>query len=157
MPGKLPTNEVVGVAWLAQRVPGLTAAMVATSLPGPDNGGALPWQETGFVQLQHISGRGAEVDIPVRRPVFQLDAYFAPKVGSIKPPWGEANALLELVRDATEVSTALYGRPLTLPAAFRVARVQAAYLITEPVRITADPSGYARYSLDLAIDWVVNP
>lgn len=144
-----PTNELVAVAWLSQRVPGLTSGMVSTSLPRDP---AL-WADNGFLQVQALPGGSPDVDIPVRRPVFQLDAW-ASSPGSSKPPWGLANRLIELVREATESDAATYGREVTLPPDYLGARVQAAYLISEPRRVGDDPAGYARFTADLAIDWV---
>lgn len=144
-----PTNELVAEAWLSQRVPGLTAAMVATTLPKD----VAAWADAGFLQVQALPGGAPDVDIPLRRPVFQLDAW-ATTPGSAKPPWHLANRLIELVRNATEADTALYGREVELPLDYLGARVQAAYLIGEPRRVTDDPAGYARFTADLAIDWV---
>jgi hypothetical protein len=144
-----PTNELVAVAWLSQRVPGLTAAMVATTLPKD----ATAWADAGFLQVQALPGGAPDIDIPVRHPVFQLDGW-ANTPGSAKPPWNLANRLLELVRDATESPDALYGRPVILPPDYLGVRVQAAYLISEPRRVPDDPAGYARFTADLAIDWV---
>jgi hypothetical protein len=143
-----PTNELVVEAWLSQHVPGLVAAMVATSLPKDPT----TWAESGFLQVQALPGGSPDVDIPVRHPVFQIDAW-ATRPGSSKPPWHLANRLIELVRNATE-STAAYGRPVTMPPNYLGARVQAAYLISEPRRVTDDPAGYARFTADLAVDWV---
>jgi len=143
-----PTNELVAVAWLSSRVPGLVAAQVGTTLPKD----VSTWADEGFLQIQALPGGAPDVDVPVRRPVFQLDAW-ASTPGSNKPPWHLANRLAELVREATEADAALYGREVTMPANYLGARVQAAYLVSEPRRVTNDPAGYARFTLDLAIDW----
>lgn len=145
----LPTNDLVGVAWLRQRVPGLDAGQVATSLPRDPSS----WRAAGFLTLSTL-GRSPDVDIPVRHPAYRLDAWAAGADGSTKPPWNLANRLIELVRAATESDTALYGKAVTLPAGYLGARVQAAYLLDEPQRIEGDPSGYARFTSLLAIDWV---
>jgi len=143
-----PTNELVAVAWLSQRVAGLVAAQVGTTLPKD----VTTWADAGFLQVQALPGGSPDVDVPVRRPVFQLDGW-ATTPGSAKPPWNLANRLVELVRQATEANDALYGRTIVLPANYLEARVQAAYLVSEPRRIPGDPAGYARFTLDLAIDW----
>lgn len=150
-----PTNELVAVAWLGTRVAGLTPAMVATTLPKD----TTKWADTGFLQVQAIPSGLPDVDIPLRRPRLQLDGWATANPtgtsSSIKPPWNLANRLLELVRIATEdAQTGYYGKPVALPDNYSPARVQAVYLITEPMRVTDDPSGYARFTADLAIDWM---
>lgn len=149
-----PNNDLVAVAWLAQRVTGLNANIVGATLPKD----TTKWADTGFLQVQAIpGGRGPDVDLPRRLPVFQLDAWATANTSgtasSVKPPLALANRLLELVRLATETPQ-VYGKPVTLPDGYLGARVQAAYLIGEPGRINDDPSGYARFTADLAIDWV---
>lgn len=151
-PPYFPTNELVGVAWLSQRVPGLEASQVATSLPRPE--AQVPsWADDGFVQVQAIPGGVPHVDLPVRKPALQVDCWGASSTSS-KPQWGQANRLAELIRNATESDAALYGRPVTLPAGYLGAIVLSVYLISEPMRMSGDPSGYARFSFDLALDWV---
>lgn len=145
-----PTNELVAVAWLSQRVAGLTSSMVATSLPKDTS----TWADEGFLQVQAIPGGTPDIDTFLRRPVFQLDGW-ACSPSSAKPPWNLANRLLELVRVATEDAQAgHYGKAVTLPDSYGAARVQSAYLIGEPRRILDDEAGYARFTVDLAIDWV---
>lgn len=149
-----PTNDLVAVAYLGQRIPGITSGMVATSLPGfrPDR--TLPWGDEGFVQVSPFGGI-PDVDIPVRHPLVQLDFWAANVSGgsvAAKPAWNKANRLFELVRVGLEESTN-FGKPVTLPDGYLGARVLSAYLISEAVKMTDDPSGYAHFSADLAIDW----
>jgi hypothetical protein len=156
--GSLPaTNELVAVAWLSQRVAGLDASMVATQLPQDIDS----WREKGFVQVQAIPGGSAMIDVPqIRRPILQVDAWATNSTSaksSTKVPWGRANSLIELIRIATEdaAQVGFYGAPLALPSQFGPVRVQAVYFAyTEPTRVLGDPNGFARYTLDLAIDWV---
>lgn len=145
----LPTNELVAQTWLSERVAGLTPSMVATALPDDPT----KWADLGFVQVQAIPGARADIDLPeARKPIVQVD-YWACAVGSAKPQWRKAARLVELVRLACEQQT--YGRPLlTLPASYLGARVQAVYAIDEASRVLDDPSGYARFTQDLAVDWV---
>lgn len=151
-----PTNDLVAVAWLGQRVPGIVDGQVATSLPGFRQDGTLPWADEGFVQVSIIGGI-PDIDLPVRHPIVQLDFWAATVTASggvsAKPAWNKANRLVELVRVATEEGQR-YGGPVDMPADYLGARVQAAYLITEPLRMEGDPSGYAHFSADLALDWV---
>ncbi len=148
----LPTNALVAVAWAGQRVPGLTASMVATRLPR----GFTTWADAGFVQMTPITG-APNVDIPVRRPVMQVDCWAvtvdAQGAVSKKQPVHKANRLAELIRDATERSEALDGRPLAMLDNYLAARVLSAYLLSEPVEVPGDESGYARVTFDLQIDW----
>ena len=145
-----PTDELVAVAWVSQRVAGLTSAMVATTLPSD----TTRWDDAGFVQVQAVAGGRVSLDLPVRRPIVTLD-FWAASPGSNRPPWGLANRLPELVRHAVEVQA--YGQPVTLPGGYLGARVQSVYAATAAARVEGDPSGYARYTQDLAIDWVLIP
>jgi hypothetical protein len=144
-----PTNELVALAWLGQRVTGLVPAQVGTTLPKD----VTAWADEGFVQAQAIPGGTPDVDLPIRRVVIQVDAW-ATTPGSNKPPWHLANRLVELVREATESDAALYGREVTMPTNYLGARVQAVYLVGEPRRVVGDPAGYARFTVDVAVDWV---
>lgn len=148
----LPTTALVAVAWLGQRVPGLTDAMVATRLPRD----LSTWADAGFVQATIVPG-AAEVDIPVRHGIVQVDAWAvnvaADGSASAKPPINKAARLAELVYRATLDDVQVFGRPVTMPTNYLAARVQAAYAITEPSEVPDDPSGYARVTFDLALDW----
>lgn len=149
----LPTGALVLVAWLGQRVPGLTDAMVATSLPREIS----TWADAGFVTATIIPSP-AGVDSGDTRHVYaQIDAWAvsmtADGSASSKPPVYKATRLAELVRRATDDDVQTFGRPVTLPAAYLPARVLAAYAMTEPSPIPDDPSGYARVTLDLALEW----
>lgn len=143
-----PTNELVAVAWLGASVPGIAAGQVATALPKD----VTAWADQGFVQVTAIAGRAPNIDVPLRHPVFQLD-FWANTPNSLKPPWNLANRLAELVRVATE-AWPNYGKTVTVKDGYLPARIQAVYLISEPSRVPDDPSGFARYTADLAIDWV---
>jgi hypothetical protein len=146
----LPNDELVAIAWLSQRVPGLAASMVATTLPKKP----ADWPD-GFVQVQGIGGT-ADVDVSVRRsPFLQVDFWAAPVGASVKPPWNRANLLAQMAVSATEEQT--YGRPVILPAGYIGARVQAAYFADLPSRVNDDPSGYARLTANLVIDWARLP
>lgn len=146
-----PTNALVACAWLAQRVPGFDASMVATRLPRD----VTQWAENGFVQVTPITGV-PDVDIPVRHPLVQVDLWRVTldTQGNItnKPPVAKANIMAECVRVATE-DGALYNTKVTLPAAYEDAIVLSVYPLSEPTEISGDPSGYARVTLDLAFDW----
>ncbi len=152
LPPYPPTNDLVAVAWLRERVPGLEAGQVATTLPAHPE----PRAAAGAPPAQALPAGGPDIDLPRRLPVVQIDAWATASTDSStaskKPPWNLANRLVELVRLATE--NQVYGRAVTLPGSYGGARVQAVYLVSEPSRVLDDPSGYARYTADLAIDWV---
>jgi hypothetical protein len=153
MPTYLPTTGLVAMAWCKT----IFGNIVASSLPAPDANGVLGWQGSGFVQVTELSGGGREVTVDgVRRPVVTVDFWYAPPRGSTKPPWGEAAQLAERLRVATEDYVGI-GQPLTMPPNYGGARVLGAWLITEPSRVTDDPAGYARFTADLALDWVRHP
>lgn len=151
----LPNSSLVVQAWLAQRVPGLVAAQVASRLPKD----ASAWESEGFVQVTIIP-TPAEVDIPVRHAFAQVDAWavaLKPDGSpSARPPVQKAWRLTSLIERATEDDTQRiggFGRPVTLSGDYVGARVQAAYMMTEPAEVPDDPSGYARVTFDLALDW----
>ena len=141
----LPTSDLVAVAWL-KSIGTLPAAGVATTLPS----NAAAWADEGFVQAQTVTGI-ADVDLPQwRRPLVQVDLW-ANAPDSNNPPWNKAARLVELVRQGTEGPT---GRVVTLPGDYLDARVLSVYLESEPRRVEDDPAGYARFTLDLHVDWV---
>jgi hypothetical protein len=154
-PPHRPTSELVAVAWLTLYVPELPTSMVGTSLPKD----TTKWADTGFLQVSSAPGGVPSVDLPVRHPILQLDAWATSnrdgQTSSVKPPWHLAAQILEAVRIATEgPQTGRYGRQIAVRENYLNVRVQAAYLVTEPAKVTDDPSGYAHFTADLAIDWV---
>lgn len=148
----IPTNALVAEAWMSQRVPGITPDMVAMNLPRDPK----VWAATGFIQLTIVPG-SPNVDVPIRKPIIQADCYAATldATGTVsrKKPYHRANALAELVRTATELDTARYSTPVVMKAGYAGAIVLSVYPLTEPVEIPDDPAGYARITLDLALDW----
>lgn len=141
-----PTNGLVAVAWLAQRVPGLTPGMVATSLPRD----TATWADAGFVQVTPVTGT-PDVDLDVRHPIVQVDCW-AMTPNSAKPPKAKAARLSELIRVATH-DGARYSQPVVMPEHYLGAIVLSAYMSTEPADVPDDPSGFARVTFDLALDW----
>ena len=144
-----PTDELVATAWLTQRVPGLTAGQVATTLPKTVDS----WVDEGFVQVTVMSAGRDLIDIPVRRPIVDIDCWAAPPASSSKVPWHKAARLVELIRVAMDDDTS-FGQPVTMPANYLGARVQAVYLAINPNRVTGDTSGFARFNMSLEVDWV---
>ena len=140
-----PTNELVVESWLAGVV-GLTSSMVATTLPKD----STAWAAKGFVQVVIIGGT-PDIDVPIRRPLVQLDFWATGAGTSTKPPWNLAAGLAELVRTGVEFQQ--YGQLVTTREGYFNARVLSAIMRTEPRRVEGDPSGYARYSADVELHW----
>jgi hypothetical protein len=141
-----PNSSLVAQAWLAQRVDGLTAAMVAGTLPAVE-----AWLAEGFVTVTTLPGTRPNIDVPIRRPIVQIDTWGAAGASTAKPHWPKAHRLAELIRLATEDQA--YGQAVTMPADYSGVRVHSVYVVSEPSDVRGDPSGYAHVTLDLAIDW----
>jgi len=156
-----PNNDLVGEKWLAG-VPGLSAAMVATTLPRDPAVWTKVQTAQAFVVVTVVGG-DTDLYLPIRRPVYQVD-FWATRLGSLNPPWATANLLAELVREHIEARPVAYKRTLTFTdkGDFRPALVQEAILRTEPRRAitpgptpTGDEGGYAHYMADVELQWMV--
>jgi hypothetical protein len=143
--GLHPTNELVAVAWLKAAVPYL-GARVATELP-IDN---TSWAASGFTT---VSGAGGSPDIylPLARPMVSIDCYGV-AANSGRPPWNLANQQAEEIKRAA-LAHGTVPRWLTMPAAYKPARVLNVIPRSEPRRIPGDPASYARFQMDLEIWW----
>jgi hypothetical protein len=151
---KYPNAELVGQAWMAA-YSSIPAAAMAGTLPAV--GKWTPAGDgVGFLQMRALSRRDGE-HRPPRTPstVLQVDGYGTRIVkDTFRPVWSVAMDLagrgagsdpLPGVRPpADHAAGRLPGRP-------RLRR----YLISEPVRVEKDPSGYARVTANLEIDWTV--
>lgn len=146
-----PNVELVAQAWIAAYA-GIPAGQVATSLPK-----VTTWTNDGFLQVRAVVGGSSEPTLPQRRTsVVQLDAWGAKASNTVRPLWGVASVLIERVRIATFNGTQGFGKPLSMPiSGYLPARPLAAYLTREPTRVEGDPSGFARFTCDLAVDWTV--
>lgn len=145
-----PSTELVTVAWLKAAVPYL-GNRVATVLP-TDN---ASWSASGFTV---ISGTGGtpDIDLEVSRPMVSIDCYaVAPNDGS-KPPWNLAFQLGEEIKRAMlrDKVTGSAHRVLTLPAAYKQARVFTIIPRSEPRRLPGDVGNYAHVQMDAEIWWV---
>lgn len=140
-----PNTELVAVAWLGT-IDGLSPNMVATQLPSD----ATSWSRTGFITLR-TTGGAPSIYTPLRSPVLSVDAW-ATNVNSGKPPWFQANGLMELIDAGCRADNAQ--RWLTLPGNYMAARVTTAYFTGEPQRVYTDPGNYARYVVNLQLHWV---
>ena len=140
-----PNTEIVATKWLAG-ISGLSSSMVATQLPRDTS----TWSSTGFVTIAVVGG-APSMYTPLRSPVLSIDCW-AINPGSNKPPWYQANQLAEIIDQGCRASNAQ--RWLTLGGNYMQARVTTAYWVTEPRRIYADGGAAARYSGNLAFNWV---
>lgn len=145
-----PNGELVAQAWVAKYV-GFPAAQIAATLPKPDK-----WTANGFLTVRALAAGTPMPELAQRRgTVVQLDAWAA-SPNTVRPLWGVALTMLERVRVATFRDNQAYGKSLEMPVSgFQAARVFAAYLTREPVRVEGDPSAYAHMTCDLAVDWTV--
>jgi hypothetical protein len=89
---------------------------------------------------------------PLRQPVMGVQCV-AVSPNSGKPPWNQANQLAEAIVAAV-LDHKNTPRRVTLPTGYANAFVRSAWLVTEPRRVPGDAGDYARYTLDLALDWV---
>lgn len=145
--GFFPSSEQVTVSWL-KGVPGLDPSKVATTLPGDP----AVWSASGFVQVPTVLGGSPPVDTPLYAPVVQVDCW-ANNPNSQQPPWGKAASLA----GAIEWATYRLGvqRVVVMGGGFNNARVLSVYPVSPPRRVPDDEAGFARYSLDLVVRWVV--
>lgn len=148
---KLPTGELVAVAYgkvvLARAA--VTAPVSTTLAP------VTAWSGTGALQVTGIVG-GVARDNDLRDMVVSFDSWAA-RPGSDKPPWGQANELVELVRSSAfwDWTDAL---PLDLEPAgvYLPVRVMGARPVSpEPRRIPDQDASRAHYSLDFRLFWTV--
>lgn len=150
----LPSSGLVAVGWLGA-VDGLTPAMVATSLPRDFS----TWADLGFVQVTIIPSSAGVDSGDARHAYAQIDAWAATVDAagalSVKKPIMKAFRLAELIMRGMEddAQRTRFGKPVALPANYVPARVLSAWPLTEPSEIPDDPSGYARVTFDIVLDW----
>lgn len=144
-----PNSEQVAVAWLK----GITylGSRVATELPRD----LTTWSASGFTTVA-AAGGAAPLYVPLRTPVLGVQAV-AVAPGSGRPPWNQAAAMAEAIVAAT-LDHKNVPRRVTMPSGdYAPAFVRSAYLVAEPRRVPGDAADYARFSLDLVLDWVEAP
>lgn len=148
-PTLFPTSELVAQAWISS-IPDMVA-QVGEQLPA-DN---TTWASTGFVAVAVVGGN-PDVDVPIKKPVIQLDCWAASH-GSNKPPWQQAAVLAEQIRAACYDKTlAHFARPLLINVngvVYPSANCLTVYVLTEPHRIYDDIGDNAGYSMDIALTW----
>lgn len=142
-----PNSELVATTYLRSLNLGNPSSFgVGTTLPEDKT----TWKD-GFVQVSVVGG-SPDIDVPTRRPVLQIDCW-VPSINSSKPQWGRANTIAEQIIDALYV-TSNTGTQLSLGTSFKGAYIQSGYAVGEPRRISNDPAGHARYTLDITLTWV---
>lgn len=134
----LATDSLVVLAWL-RTIPGL----------GAEAGSRLPATvgNSGFVQARIVGGP-TDLDLPVGRPVVQVDCW------ATLP--GSAGQLAQRIKAALRDQSRM-GRRLALPDGYTPAQVLEAYPLGEPVDDDSDPGLYARLRFDCQFHWVALP
>lgn len=143
-------TDLVAVTWIST-IPGLVADGVATQLPADET----TWAVNGFVVVPTTIGGTPHRNIPVRRPVVQVECW-GTVPGSDKLPWGIPNQLAEQIRAGT-YDRRTFGRALAIRAGsvtYPAASVKSATCLTEPRRIWSDVGDYAGFTFDLSLVWV---
>lgn len=143
-----PNSELVAVNYIRAMNLGPSASFgVGGTLPEDK----LTWKD-GFVQISVVGG-APSIDLPVSSPLIQVDCW-VPSINSAKPQWGRANTIAEDVK-ANLYTLANTGVKLSL-GTFKDATIQSAYAVSEPRKITNDPAGHARYTMDIVLNWVIS-
>lgn len=137
-------DELVTCAWL-----GLVfddTSMVGTTLPEDP----ATWAANGFVQAGPALGSGAGPDVPLFMTVIQVDTW-ACTLTSQKSPWGQANNLAMTIVMATY--SKFIEKKLVLPGSYPDAYLKTVQMNMLPRRMPGDPAGYARYTMELKVNW----
>lgn len=148
---KRPTSELVAKAYAKAVLAdaGLSAALVATTLPAVES-----WAATGAVQVESIVGTVVR-DNDIRDMVVSYGGWAA-RPGSDKPPYGQANELLEVLRASAFVEApSVWLLELEPAGIYEPVLVQSATPVTEPRRIPDQDTSRAHYSMDFRLFWVV--
>lgn len=157
VPVKRPNIDLVGVTWL-RAVPGMPVNSVATALPkvnGEVDVTAL--RSGGFARWRSGMG-GSSGASGLRRPVGTVECWAAPDPGSSQVPWGRASDLAETIYAvANDEHHSLHRVRLTLPHGYGDVLVHSVNALGEPVKVEGDPSGFARFDVDLEINWTGVP
>lgn len=148
---KLPTGELVAVAYAK-------AALSRASLTAPVSttlAAVTAWSTTGALQVTGVVG-GVARDTDLRDMVVSFDSWAA-RPGSDKPPWGQANELVEVIRSSAFWDwTEDLELDLEPAGVYSPVRVQGAVPVSpEPRRIPDQDASRAHYSLDFRIFWTV--
>lgn len=146
----IPTDELVVIAWL-KTLPGLPSGQIGTTLPED----VTKWPD-GFLRVATVGGDVN--DVGVRMPVVTVECWAATTGASKRTPWGRANVLAETIVEATfgEDGHGRVGRSVyPAPGDYRPAFVGSCSSVTRPQRIENDAPGFARYDVNLTVQWVL--
>jgi hypothetical protein len=154
---KLATGENVAVAFAkwALAAQGFPDVLVATTLPAVAVWGSTPTVTgTGAVQVEGIVGTTAH-DTNLRDHMVSYGGWAA-RINSDKPPWGQANELLEVIREQCFAYDFVDWVELDLEPAgvYQAVAVQGAIPQVDPRRIPDPDASRAHYSMDLRLIWV---
>lgn len=140
----IPRDEEVAIAYL-KLVLGM--ATVDEDLPRGLTG--------GFVTVDTVGGIAAQED-GLREAVVRVDSWYS-NGQNANPSWSKAHDPLALLEEVTIASGGHGHASMALGADYRSVRVlTSTRLLTRPRKIRADPSGYARWTADLALDWTLD-
>lgn len=150
---KHPTSELVVWAWIAT-IPGITPAMVSTFLPRD----SAAWHPTGYVTVGPSVPIGNTPNryVPLRELVMEINTWGVVP-NTTQPNWESAADLAELIVNAAYDNHGL-NTALVMPrAGYNTARVTGAWPVTDPERQQDDIANYAKYELDLGLNWIEIP
>lgn len=142
----LPTTSVVGEAWLALAAP--AGVRAGRSLPEATD---QAFRDSGFVRVTPVGGN-VDRDVPFRSPVVAAECWFPPDPRTRAIPWDEAEQLANQLVAAT-FDPRWQGVLLDLPGEFGPALVHTVIALGDPARVTDDPRDFARFDIDLQINW----
>jgi hypothetical protein len=145
---RLPSAFVVAQAWLSEVV-GIPADRVASTLPDVEK-----WATTGFVTVSSAGG-SPHPALPVLAPVVTLACWWA-NPASARPQLGKAAGVAALIEHAAVSPLPELGA-LSTRDPYRDVRLLEARMIQHPTEVPGDPSGYARYDLDVMLTWALAP
>lgn len=152
-----PTSTLVARAWARSVLP--AAVGVDRVLPAT---ATADMATVGFV-VARVVGGGPDRDVPLREPVIGFECWVAPPADS--PSIVQWNAAERL---AGWLLQAAYDHPVTAVrlvfgdvlgaafAAYRPARVLTVLPVSEPREAPDDPGNYARFDIDMQLNWTEN-
>lgn len=143
------TSELAAVAWIKSLTGyGFTDGMVATQLPKDQD----TWAATGFVVAGPDAGGAQHAYVHWHESVLQLESYGV-NPSTLNPDWATANRLLQHITNASRDNASL-NVELATRTGYAPVRITGAWPATSAQRARTDPSSYALYRMDLALNWI---